>query len=147
MTSNANTTPEPDNLALAQALLRLLPDAIDTAVRPIAPEIADLLLGHQQAHAREMAERTAQETIREVNRERTRLLIKDQLRMMLLVDDHDIARLAAAELLSREPTSQRTIAYANGNHADTGYDATGAVYARIHQAGPWDYWLPPTGKA
>jgi hypothetical protein len=138
---------EPDAQALAQALLRLPPDAIDREVRPLAPEIADILLNQQQAHAKAMAERTVKETIREANRERTRILIKDQLRMLLLFEDPDIAHLAAAELLSREPTSQLTVTYVNGNYADVGYDATGAVYIRVYQAGPWDHWLPATGKA
>lgn len=140
--------PEPDAHALAQALLRLPPDEIDTAVRPIAPEIADLLLNHQQAHATEMAERTVNDTIREANRGRTRLLIKDQLRLLLFGKDKDIAKLAATELLTREPTSNRTLTHANGNLASIGYGNDGEVYVHIHRIpNSTDHWLPPTGKA
>ena len=57
------TRPEPDTHTLVQALLRLPPDEIDTSVRPISPEIADLLLEQQQAHAREMAQRMAAELL------------------------------------------------------------------------------------
>jgi hypothetical protein len=140
-----NTKPDTD--ALAQALLRLPPDAIDREVRPISPEIADLLLERQQAHAKEMAQRTAQETITQVNRERTRLLSKDQLRLLAFSNDKDIANLAAAELLTREPTSNRTLAHANGNLANIGYGNNGDVYVHVHRAGAPDHWLPTTGKA
>lgn len=138
----------PDAQALAQALLRLPPSQIDTAVRPISPEIADMLLDQQQAHAREMAERTVQDTIRRVNNERTRLITKDQLRLLVFGNDKDIARLAAAELLTREPTSNRTVTHANGSIARIGYSSKGKVYVRVHRASnATDHWLPPTGKA
>jgi hypothetical protein len=145
MSQSDAATPD---MALAQALLRLPPDEIETAVRPISPELADLLMAHTQERAREMAERTVAETIKAVNRERTRLLIKDQLRMLLLVEDRDFATLAAAEMLSREPTSQRAVHYANGGIADIGHDATGAVYARLDSiARSCGYGLPATGVA
>src|SRR5262245_20737804 len=93
------------DLDLAHVLLQLPPDEIDAAVRPIAPELADLRLAALQLRAREQAERTVAETIRSVNAERTRLLLKDQLRLLVFGDDKDIAKLAAAELLSRDPSS------------------------------------------
>jgi hypothetical protein len=134
---SSNNT-EPDAHALAQALLRLPPDEIDTAVRPISPEIANLLLDWQQAHARQMAERTVEQTIREANRERTRLLSKDQLRLLVFGPDSDIAKLAAAELLSREPASNRTLTHANGDAADIGYGNDGSIYVHVHRAGKPD---------
>jgi len=133
--------PDPDPRAVAQALLRPRSRSARSG------EMGRTAVDRQQEHAKEMAERMVGETLSYANRERTRLLVKDQLRMLLLFEDQDIAHLAAAELLNREPTSQRTMAYANGNHADIGYDATGAVYTRIYQAGPWDYWLPTIGSA
>ena len=140
--------PEPDALALAQALLRLPPNKIETAVRPISPEIADLLLNRQQTHAREMAERMVEETIRQVNAERTRLLTKDQLRLLAFGQDKDIAKLAATELLTREPTSNRTLAHANGDLADIGYGNDGDIYIHVHRVpNATDHWLPPTGRA
>jgi hypothetical protein len=139
--------PEPDTHALVQALPRLPPDEIDAAVRPIAPDIADLLLDQQQAHASEMAKRTVQETIREINRERTRILTKDQLRLLVFGQDKDVAKLAAAELLTREPTSNRTLAHANGDIAGIGYDHDGSIYANVHRAGTPGHWMPATGKA
>jgi hypothetical protein len=139
--------PDPDTDALVQALLRLPPDAIDTAVRPLSSEIADLLLNRQQAHAKAMAERMVDDTIKQVNDERTRLLTKDQLRLLVFGDDKDIAKLAAAELLTREPTSNRTLAHANGDIADIGYSNDGDIYVHVHRAGAPDHWLPTTGKA
>lgn len=140
--------PEPDTHELVQALLRLPPDEIDTAVRPISPEIADLLLAQQQPHAKEMAERTVKETISQINRERTRLLTKDQLRLLAFGEDKDIAKLAAAELLTRQPTSNRTLSHANGDVAEIGYGNDGDIYVRTYRAGTaGDHWLPETGKA
>jgi hypothetical protein len=140
-----------DDLSLAQALLRLTPDDVETHVRPIAPELADCIQAHRSAENAKHAQRMYAETMREIDRvnaERTRLLAKDRLRMLLLVEDRDIARLAAAEILSREPASNRTIPYANGGLAEIGVDETGTVYARINPiARSWDYWLPPTGRA
>ena len=138
---------EPDTDALVQALLRLPPDAIDTAVRPISPEIADLLLHQQQIHASHMAERTVQETIREANRGHTRLLTKDQLRLLAFGRDEDIAKLAAAELLTREPTSNQTLAHANGDVASIGYGNDGDIYVHVLRAGTSDHCLPATGTA
>lgn len=138
---------DPDTYALVQALLRLPPDEIDSAVRPISSEIADLLLDQQQTHAKQLAERTVQETIREINRERTRLLTKDQLRLLVFGQDKDIAKLAAIELLTREPASNRTLAHANGDVAGVGYANDGSIYVHVLRAGTPDHWLPPTGKA
>jgi hypothetical protein len=94
-----------------------------------------------------MAKRTVQETVRETNRERTRLLTKDQLRLLVFGEDSHISKLAAAELLTREPTSNRTLAHANGDTADIGYDHQGDIYVHVHRAGTCDHWLPKTGKA
>jgi hypothetical protein len=147
MTVSGTGAPEVDNADLARALLMISPDAIESEVRPISPEIADLLQAHRNAVAIEMAERTAQETIREVNRERTRLLVKDQLRMLLRLDDRDIARLAAAEMLSREPASNRTVTYANGDVGSIGYEETGSIYANIYRCAPWHYGSPRIARA
>ena len=142
--SNAN----PGAHTLAQALLRLPPDEINTVVRPISPEMADILLDRQQAHARVMAERMVEETLSQVNRERTRLLIKDQLRQLIFGNDRDIAKLAAAEFLTREPASNRTLAHANGDVADIGYDSDGEVYVHVHRvSNATGHSLPATGEA
>jgi hypothetical protein len=116
-------------------------------VRPVSPEIADLLLAQQAAHAREMADRTVEETIRLVNDERTRLLTKDQLRMLAFGNDKDIAKLAAQELLTREQASNLTLAHANGDVAGITYTDDGDVDLHVHRAGARDYWLPATGTA
>jgi len=139
---------ESDAYALAQALLRLPPDAINSEVRPIAPEIADILLAHQQQHAKQMAERMLEDITSHANRERTRILTKDQLRLLVFSEDNDIARLAAAELLSREPTSNRTLAHANGDVASIGYSDEGNIYVHAHRVlNATEYWRPATGKA
>jgi hypothetical protein len=127
---------ETDAHAIAQALLRLPPDAIDREVRPLSPEVADLLLDHQQAHAKAMAERTVNDTISQINRERTRILTKDQLRMLVFGHDKDIAKLAATELLTREPTSNQTLAHANGDIASIGYGNDGEIYVNLHRVRP-----------
>jgi hypothetical protein len=139
--------PEPDAHTLAQALLRLPPEEINAAVRPISPEIADILLTHQQAHAKAMAERTVNDTITQVNAERTRLLTKDKLRLLVFTEDKDIAKIAAAEILTREPASNRTLSHANGDIANIGYSNEGNIYVHVHRAGACDHWLPGTGEA
>lgn len=140
--------PEPNTHTLVQALLRLPPDEIDSVVRTISPEIADLLLDQQAVHAKQMAERTVQDTIKQVNRERTRLLIKDQLRLLAFGEDKGIAQLAAAELLRREHANNLTLAHANGDVAGIAYTDDGNVDLCLHRSGTArEHWLPPTGEA
>jgi hypothetical protein len=142
--------PEPDTDALMQALLRLPPDTIDREIRPIAPAIADCLQAHRSAENAKHAHRMFTEMMREIdriNRERTHLLTKDQLRLLVFGADTDIAQLAAAELLTREPASNRTLSHANGDVADIGYANDGSIYAHVYRAGALDHWLPAIGRA
>jgi hypothetical protein len=76
-----------------------------------------------------------------------RTLVLDQLHMLLLHDDRDFARLAAAERLSRAMTSQCYVHYENGGHLDIAYDETGTAQIVSAVCPPWGEYPLPAGCA
>ena len=120
--------PEPDAKALVHALVAAGPGLVER-VRAISPEIADMLAAiHRHA-------------------ERTRLLLKDQLRMLVFCGEADFAVLAAAELLEREgPATLRAV---GGFEADIGYDDRGDAHVEVRRPGPvaFPWWVPAGGTA
>ena len=75
------------------------------------------------------------------------MVLKDQLRMLVLGNDPDFAKLAAAEMWKRGCASP--LFGANGDEAEIGYDDAGGACVRVRRCcdGGWPYWAPPTGTA
>jgi hypothetical protein len=131
-------------------------DALVKALLSMGPEAAKRALLRAKGY-RTQSRRSAQKPIRQVACERTRLLIKDQLRMLLFGADPHFAHLAGAEMLERDWLTWSPEGWAPGGWVSTGHhhqaevrrDDHGNVSVKVipPDAAPFPFWTPVIGNA